>query len=124
MGVAGASWFLALAVSLAASLAVAGAWHSDRSTPIPDWAEASVLAAADRFLLMACVCSAVLCSALSFAAGPRVFGERISKQHLAPIHKQVQDKIVLYHNYFRANVQPSARDMLRMVRPAVALCSS
>ena len=48
-------------------------------------------------------------------AEPRLYGERISKQHLSPINKHVQDKIVLYHNYFRANVSPAAKDMLLMV---------
>ncbi|KAK3921014.1 Cysteine-rich secretory protein 3 [Frankliniella fusca] len=45
---------------------------------------------------------------------PRLYGARIPKQHLTPIHKHVQDKIVLYHNFFRANVEPSAKDMLLM----------
>lgn len=64
--------------------------------------------------LLALLAAAALASAWHSDRKPRLYGERISKQHLSPINKHVQDKIVLYHNYFRANVSPAAKDMLLM----------
>lgn len=42
-------------------------------------------------------------------------GDRIPFKALMPNRKYIQKKIVAYHNYFRGNVMPKARDMLRMV---------
>lgn len=57
---------------------------------------------------------AVLAAAWHSDRKPRLYGERIAKHHLSPINKHVQDKIVLYHNFFRANVKPPAKNMLLM----------
>ncbi|ODN04238.1 Cysteine-rich venom protein DIS2 [Orchesella cincta] len=45
---------------------------------------------------------------------PRVFGNRMPKSMLVTTSKKVQEKIVAAHNLFRANVKPSASNMLEM----------
>ena len=47
---------------------------------------------------------------------PRLYGDRIPTRVLTPSNKKVQRKIVLYHNFFRTHVKPSAANMLVMVR--------
>ncbi|GLG96066.1 uncharacterized protein GBIM_02895 [Gryllus bimaculatus] len=46
---------------------------------------------------------------------PRVFGDRIKRSKLVTTHREVQRKIVNYHNFFRSQVEPPASNMLRMV---------
>lgn len=45
---------------------------------------------------------------------PRVYGDKIPRRVLLPYNRQVQRKIVLYHNFFRTHVTPQAADMLTM----------
>ncbi|GLG96065.1 hypothetical protein R5R35_002610 [Gryllus longicercus] len=45
---------------------------------------------------------------------PRVFGDRIKRSKLVTTHREVQRKIVNYHNFFRSQVEPPASNMLRM----------
>lgn len=50
-----------------------------------------------------------------YFSGPRVFGDKLPRHVLLPDTKHVQKKIVVYHNFFRSHVQPTASDMLAMV---------
>lgn len=43
-------------------------------------------------------------------------GDIIPMRALSTHRRKIQDKIVLYHNYFRTQVKPPAANMLRMVR--------
>ncbi|CAH1183520.1 unnamed protein product [Phaedon cochleariae] len=45
---------------------------------------------------------------------PKIMGDLINMKSLDPKKLRVQRKIVLYHNFFRSNVKPSAKNMLRM----------
>ncbi|CAG7819595.1 unnamed protein product [Allacma fusca] len=45
---------------------------------------------------------------------PRVYGNRMPKSMLTTESRKVQEKIVAYHNFFRANVRPKASNMLEM----------
>ncbi|KAK5646647.1 hypothetical protein RI129_005111 [Pyrocoelia pectoralis] len=45
---------------------------------------------------------------------PKVMGDKIPNSALLPNRKPLQNKIVLYHNYFRTRVVPRAANMLRM----------
>lgn len=45
---------------------------------------------------------------------PRIYGHAIPKKELDPAYSNTRRKIVLYHNFFRAKVEPPARDMLQM----------
>nr|XP_023018446.1 cysteine-rich secretory protein 2-like isoform X1 [Leptinotarsa decemlineata] len=45
---------------------------------------------------------------------PKLMGDRIPMISINPVQARVQRNIVLYHNFFRSNVRPSARNMLRM----------
>lgn len=46
---------------------------------------------------------------------PRLYGDRIPTRVLTPSNKKVQRKIVIYHNFFRTRVTPTAANMLVMV---------
>ncbi|XP_018576803.1 serotriflin-like [Anoplophora glabripennis] len=45
---------------------------------------------------------------------PKIMGDVISLKQLSPNRKKVQQKILLYHNFFRSRVKPAASNMLRM----------
>ncbi|XP_067007550.1 cysteine-rich secretory protein 3 [Anabrus simplex] len=45
---------------------------------------------------------------------PRLFGDRIPRNKLVTSSREVQRKIVTYHNFFRTQVSPPAANMLRM----------
>ncbi|XP_054284405.1 cysteine-rich secretory protein 2-like [Macrosteles quadrilineatus] len=45
---------------------------------------------------------------------PRVYGDKLPRRVLTPSSRQVQRKIVVYHNFFRTHVHPAAADMLSM----------
>ncbi|KAH0564101.1 hypothetical protein KQX54_009268 [Cotesia glomerata] len=45
---------------------------------------------------------------------PRLYGDKIPTRVLTPSNKKVQRKIVLYHNFFRTHVTPTAANMLVM----------
>ncbi|CAH0557855.1 unnamed protein product [Brassicogethes aeneus] len=45
---------------------------------------------------------------------PQVMGDLIPFRSLSTHRKRIQDKIVLYHNFFRTQVSPPAANMLRM----------
>ncbi|KAF5306398.1 hypothetical protein FQA39_LY08907 [Lamprigera yunnana] len=45
---------------------------------------------------------------------PRIMGDKIPSSALLPNRRQLQNKIVLYHNYFRTKVIPRASNMLKM----------
>lgn len=54
-----------------------------------------------------------------FLLGPKLVNVTLTA--LDPHKRQIQRRIVKYHNYFRANVIPSAANMLRMVRQYLTL---
>jgi len=45
---------------------------------------------------------------------PHIFGDKVPRRALEPVHRRVQRNIVLYHNFFRTRVTPPAADMLSM----------
>lgn len=51
-----------------------------------------------------------------FTLGPKVMGDKIPLHTLIPNTKELQKRIVTYHNYLRSRVIPKAANMLRLVR--------
>ncbi|RZC22658.1 cysteine-rich secretory protein 2-like [Asbolus verrucosus] len=45
---------------------------------------------------------------------PKIMGDRIPLRAIMPTRRQIQTKIVLYHNIFRTRVIPKAANMLKM----------
>ncbi|KAJ8939245.1 hypothetical protein NQ318_015203 [Aromia moschata] len=48
------------------------------------------------------------------ARRPKIMGDIIPLRALGTHRRKIQQKIVLYHNFFRSSVQPSASNMLKM----------
>ncbi|XP_043275296.1 serotriflin-like isoform X2 [Venturia canescens] len=69
-----------------------------------------------RCLWIWIVFAAVLPAAVPWQADrmPRLYGDRIPTRVLTPSNKKVQRKIVIYHNFFRTRVTPTAANMLVM----------
>ncbi|KAK0090486.1 hypothetical protein PV325_013392 [Microctonus aethiopoides] len=69
-----------------------------------------------KFLWMCCVLAAALPAAVPWQTDrmPRLYGDKIPTRVLAASNKKVQRKIVLYHNFFRTHVTPTAANMLAM----------
>lgn len=47
--------------------------------------------------------------------GPKLMGDHLPFRAITPERLRVRNKIVMYHNYFRSQVEPKASNMLKMV---------